>query len=246
LTVLSSAYHFSAVSCRLRQLGLPDPLADAEGKRVAFPEPDSQIWTRPQDFPPRAELVFLPGKEELVSVLAVAGEACLEDVARLILALKAQTYEKWELLILGNQCEGLEAAMEKLRPQCDHRVRWWNVENPAYEDPVHMRNYGLLMAAQGGFVTYAGLGQPEKNRYGFPVFPAFRPAPADCWEPDHLTRLVGDFGSGGYETAAGEILVHPGPGAFSSALCPKGTPYRYWLKEERGKDFLSRWGKECN
>jgi glycosyltransferase involved in cell wall biosynthesis len=83
-----------------------------------------------------------------------------------IRSVRAQSYPRWELIVVGDRCtDDSEAVVESFG---DPRIRWHNRERNAGSQSLP-NNDGIAMA-RGELIAYLGHD--------------------DLWTPDHLTRLV--------------------------------------------------------
>ena len=91
---------------------------------------------------------------------------------RTITSILNQTYQNFEILIVGDKCPELDSAMLEYN---DHRIKWWNLAANSNNSGATPRNYALKMMASGKYIAYVD--------------------DDDYWTNDHLELLIGLFKS---------------------------------------------------
>jgi hypothetical protein len=107
-----------------------------------------------------------------------------------IRSVRAQSYPRWELIVVGDRCtDDSEAVVASFG---DSRIRWYNREANAGSQSLP-NNDGIAMS-RGELVAYLGHD--------------------DLWTPDHLTRLVATQEAAGADVAfsLSEVIGPPGSG----------------------------------
>jgi glycosyltransferase involved in cell wall biosynthesis len=106
------------------------------------------------------------GDRPLVSVV-VPTHRRPESLRRAIASILAQTYEHFEVLVVGDACPDVDAAISVCT---DERVRHWNLPERHDDSGAGPRNYALKAMARGSLVAYLD----DDN----------------VWREDHLASLV--------------------------------------------------------
>jgi hypothetical protein len=118
-----------------------------------------------------------------------------------IRSVRAQSYPRWELIVVGDRCtDDSEAVVESFG---DPRIRWHNRERNAGSQSLP-NNDGIAMA-RGELIAYLGHD--------------------DLWTPDHLTRLVAAQRRAHADVAfsLSEVIGPPGSGMRNvSGFAPGG------------------------
>jgi O-antigen biosynthesis protein len=105
--------------------------------------------------------------EPLVSVV-VPTRRRPESLRRAIASILAQTYQHFEVLVVGDACPDVDEAISVFT---DERVRHWNLSEHHNDSGAGPRNYALKAMARGTLVAYLD----DDN----------------LWREDHLASLVG-------------------------------------------------------
>lgn len=118
-----------------------------------------------------------------------------------IRSVRAQSYPRWELIVVGDRCtDDSEAVVESFG---DPRIRWYNRERNAGSQSLP-NNDGIAMAG-GELIAYLGHD--------------------DLWTPDHLVRLVATQRRADADVAfsLSEVIGPPGSGMRNvSGFKPNG------------------------
>jgi Glycosyl transferase family 2 len=105
-----------------------------------------------------------------------------------IRSVRAQSYPRWELIVVGDRCtDDSEAVVESFG---DSRIRWHNRERNSGSQSLP-NNDGIAMA-RGELIAYLGHD--------------------DLWTPDHLTRLVAAQRRADVSFSLSEVIGPPGSG----------------------------------
>lgn len=118
-----------------------------------------------------------------------------------IRSVRAQSYPRWELIVVGDGCTDDSGAV--VESFTDPRIRWHNRKRNAGSQSLP-NNDGIAMA-HGELIAYLGHD--------------------DLWTPDHLTRLVAAQRSGEADVAfsLSEVIGPPGSGMRNvSGFKPSG------------------------
>lgn len=157
---IASSYYENQIHQRFVELGITD-----DAKLVI--EPYMQYWRRPTDYHEQHATVYLPRPDDVVSVIIPTYKRPTE-LGKALKSVFAQTYQKFEILIVGDKCPELDKFMTSRWN--DPRIRWWNLAENSNDSGATPRNYALRKLVRTDLVAYLD----DDN----------------LWEPNHLETLV--------------------------------------------------------
>jgi glycosyltransferase involved in cell wall biosynthesis len=114
---------------------------------------------------PLLETIWKPEKNVISIVMPTYNRP--EHLKKAIDSVLSQTYENWELYIVGDNCPVLENVMNEY---FDKRIKWWNLEQNYGSGGATPRNYALKRGVVTEWVTYLD----DDN----------------TWTPTHLQSLI--------------------------------------------------------
>lgn len=145
-----------------------------------------------------------------------------------IASVQAQTYQDWELIVVGDGCSDDSEAVVTAVARSDARVRWLGL--PGNSGSQSVPNNAGIAAAQGHWIAYLGHD--------------------DLWLADHLERLVRAAGTGRRVAFALSAQIGPpgsdvlrvgplGPAPTGSGVPPSALLHERSLVEAAGgwRDF---------
>ena len=206
LSAISNRFHYQAVTNRFRQLELPHEFSG--GDVMVWQDPTKYIY-------PNFEYVYKENHSGLIDVLVTVQDCTKDQLERFISMMNAQTYENFELYIVGDKTPDMEQHMDELINICDKRIKWWNLTSYDRSDPMRIRNYALMLLSKGQYVTYLDIDDDVRGDYLDLLLDDLK-----CSEQDYLIK--------------DDKLLHRGD-----------NKYRYWQDDESNEEFVSRWSGSC-
>ena len=135
-----SAKHNQRIHDRLTELGVEDKYDwDACPKD----------WLVNHQQYPLLEKIWKPIENVISIVMPTYNRP--DHLRRAIDSVLNQTYEKWELYIVGDNCPVIQDVMENY---LDKRIKWWNLEKNYGSGGAVPRNYALKKGVVTEWVTY--------------------------------------------------------------------------------------------
>ncbi len=151
-----SGYYEKQIQKRLKQLGIRDNKS----------EPYALYWKQPHDYHEQHVTMYMPFDEDTISVIIPTFKRP-QELKRAIDSVLAQTYQKFEILVVGDCCPELNNFITQYS---DSRIRWWNLQSNSNDSGATPRNYALKKMVRTGLVAYLD----DDN----------------IWSPNHLESLV--------------------------------------------------------
>lgn len=171
-------------------------------------------------------------RKDLISIIIPTYKR-KKELKRAIYSILDQTYQNFEICIVGDKCPDLDNTMLEYT---DNRIKWWNLTNNSNDSGATPRNYALKMMASGKYIAYLD--------------------DDDYWTKDHLELCINIFKSNSnisYVFSSFQMGMYPiiavEPKLYrisSSALIHKYDlleKYGYWSCHlyTHDWDLVSRW-----
>ena len=197
-------------------------------------EPENIPYWQHSDHYPAVNYLYQPNKDLISIPLPTFNRP--DSLRKAIDSVFQQTYENWELLIVGDNCSHLEGVMEEFK---DPRIKWWNLSSNYGAGGATPRNYALKMLSVGNYIAY--IDDDMK------------------WKPNHLSSLLEALKS----TKADYAISSMDWGPWGPLVCREPKLYRvdtssvlhkklllekygYWKSREEASyahdwELVSRW-----
>lgn len=207
---------------------------------------DKQIYKYHKFFHPVLEKVYIENPPLIAIVMPTFNRP--QHLMKAINSILQQTFQNWELYIIGDKCPSLNQIMEEMRVsgKYDKRIRWWNFSdnNGPNGGGAIPRNYALYLA-QTEYICYL-----DDDNY---------------WYPEHLQTFVdlieknpdvqymfSSFKINDKDEHTHIVDVPVWGGIDTSAICHKRELiFKYGLWKDRidggymhDYEFVSRWTQE--
>lgn len=142
LTYLFRMQYDDKIHERLLELGIGDEVA--EKGWLSNP----QAWLDDTDNKMRCEreLIYKPRSTEVSLILVFNGH--MSETMDIIRSVIHQSYDKWELFVIGSGKNRLDEVMDILLFEVDDRVRWWNLKDKVPEKIMNQYARKMLVSTE--------------------------------------------------------------------------------------------------
>jgi glycosyltransferase involved in cell wall biosynthesis len=155
---------------------------------------------------------------------------------RAIDSILSQTYQNFEICIVGDKCPELDTTMLEYD---DIRIKWWNLETNSKDSGATPRNYAVKMMVTGNYVAYLDDDDYWLSNHLESLMNCFKENPM-------ITYAFGSFQMGDYPIIVSEPKLYR---VTTSAMIHKYElleKYGYWspFLYAHDWDIASRWVKQ--